>query len=79
MDTDKTFAEELSNWTTVGLIRLYGEDILNQPEVIAALGMQCLKDAIGLGSKSLREIAGALHKFGYIKDPDQWLRLTAAY
>ena len=78
METDKTFAEDLSDWTKAGLIRLYGKDILNKPEIIAALGMPCLKDAIGLGPKSLREIAEVLFGLGYIDDPDQWLNTKAA-
>ena len=32
-----------------------------------------LENAIGLGPKSLQEIALALNKFGYIDDPDKWI------
>ena len=53
--------------------RLFGKDILKEPEVIAAVGMTGLKLAVGLGPVSLREIALALHKFGCIDDVDQWL------
>ena len=74
MKTNKTFADELSTWNKNGLSRLYGEDILKEPEVIAWLGMiGVLKHAIGLGPKSLQEIALALQKVKCIDDVDQWL------
>jgi hypothetical protein len=74
MNTNKTFADALSTWSKNGLIRLYGEDILNEPEVIAWLGMNgLLKHAIGLGPKSLKEIALLLCDFYYIDDIEKWL------
>jgi hypothetical protein len=73
MDTDKIFADELSTWSKNGLSRVFGRDVLNEPEVIAGIGMLGLKLAIGLGPKSLREIAEALHSYGYIDDPVRWL------
>ena len=74
METYKTFADDLSTWSKNGLSRLYGEDILKEPEVIAWLGMNgVLKQAIGLGPKSLKEIALALQKVKCIDDVDQWL------
>ena len=73
MDTNKTFADGLSTWSKNGLVRLYGRDILEKPEIIADIDIAVLEHAIGLGPKSLREIALALHKFGCIDDVDQWL------
>ena len=74
METYKTFADDLSTWSKNGLSRLYGEDILKEPEVIAWLGMiGVLKLAIGLGPKSLKEIALLLYAYRYIDDVEQWL------
>ena len=53
--------------------RLFGRDVLNKPEVIAGIDMPGLKLAIGLGPKSLKEIAEALYKSAYIDDPVRWL------
>ena len=73
METYKTFADELSTWSRNGLSRLYGGDILKEPEVIAWLGMiGVLKLAIGLGPKSLKEIALLLYDFYYIDDVEKW-------
>ena len=71
---NKSFASELSTWSRNGLSRLFGKDILKKPEVIAGIGIAVLEGAIGLGSKSLKEIALALHKFGYIDDVEKWLK-----
>jgi hypothetical protein len=73
MNNNKTFIDELSTWSKNGLVRLYGRDILKEPEVIAGIGIAVLEHAIGLGPKSLGEIALALRKFGYIDDIGQWL------
>ena len=73
METYKTFADELSTWSKNGLSRLFGRDILKEPEVIAGIGIVVLKHAIGLGPKSLREIGLALYGFGYIDDVEKWL------
>ena len=75
MDTKKntSFKDELSSWSKNGLSRIFGPQILNTPEVIAGLGMEPLKMAIGLGPKSLHEIALVLHSYGYIDDPESWL------
>ena len=73
METHKTFADELSTWSKNGLSRLFGRDVLKDPEVVAEFGMTGLELAIGLGPKSLREIAEALHKFRYIDNIEQWL------
>jgi hypothetical protein len=74
MDTKKntSFKDELSSWSKNGLSRIFGSEILDSPEVIAGLGMESLKMAIGLGPKSLHEIARALHSYGYIDDPAKW-------
>ena len=74
METSKKFADGLSTWSKNGLVRLFGRDVLKEPEVIAGLGMEPLKMAIGLGPKSLHEIAWALYGFGYIDDIEQWMR-----
>jgi hypothetical protein len=75
MNTDKntSFKDELSAWSQNGLSRIFGPQILDSPEVIAGLGMESLKMAIGLGPKSLQEIARALYKYGCIDDPVRWL------
>jgi hypothetical protein len=73
MKTNKKFADEISNWSKEGLSRLFGNDILDKPEVIADIGMAGLKLAIGLGPKSLREIAEALYELGYINEISDWL------
>ena len=72
MDTNKTFSDELSTWSKNGLSRLYGKDILKKPEVIAGIGMAALEQAIGLGPKSLQEIAFFLFEYGFIDDIDKW-------
>ena len=69
----KKFKDMLSTWSKNGLSRLYGRDILEKPEVIAGIGVSGLEQAIGLGPKSLKEIALSLYKFNYIDDIDQWL------
>jgi hypothetical protein len=73
METNKKFADELSTWSKNGLSRLFGRDVLKEPEVIAGIGIVVLEQAIGLGPKSLGEIAEALYKSGYIDDPVRWL------
>jgi hypothetical protein len=75
MGTNKntSFKDELSSWSKDGLSRIFGSEILDIPEVIAGLGTESLKMAIGLGPKSLHEIALVLHRFGYIDDPVRWL------
>ena len=70
---NETFADELSTWSKDGLTRLYGKDILKEPEVIADIGMAGFKMAIGLGPKSLQEIALLLYEFSYIDDVENWL------
>ena len=70
---DNKFKDMLSTWSKNGLSRLYGRDILEKPEVIAGIGVSGLEQAIGLGPKSLKEIATYLYELGYINDIDQWL------
>ena len=76
MDTKKntSFKDALSSWSKDGLSRIFGPQILDTPEVIAGLGTESLKMAIGLGPKSLHEIARALHSYGYIDGPESWLK-----
>jgi hypothetical protein len=73
MNNNETFIDELSTWSKNGLVRLYGRDILKEPEVIAGIGIAVLEHAIGLGPKSLQEIAFALFRYGCIDDIDKWL------
>ena len=75
METKKntSFKDELSSWSKNGLSRIFGSEILDSPEVIAGLGTESLKMAIGLGQNSLEEIARALHSYGCIDDPVRWL------
>ena len=68
----KKFADMLSTWSKNGLSRLYGRDILEKPEVIAGIGVSGLEQAIGLGPKSLKEIALLLYNFCYIDDVGKW-------
>ena len=73
MKTNKTFAGELTTRCKNGLIGCFGDrDIIYLPGRIAA-GRDKLTLARSIGPKSLREIAGALHKFGYIDDIRCWL------
>jgi len=53
METNKTFADELSAWSKNGLSQLYGKDILKEPEVIAGIGH------LGSMSKGLLELMNA--------------------
>jgi hypothetical protein len=64
---DKTFADMLSTRSKNGLVGCLGDrDIINQPERIAA-GRDKLTRARNIGSKSLKEIAFNLSKYGFIK------------
>ena len=74
-----TFANELSTWSRNGLSRIFGPQILDTPEVIAGLGMELLEMVIGIGSKSLQEIALALFRFGYIDNVYKWLGQSNYY
>jgi len=75
METERTkFVNELSTRCKNGLIGRFGDRaIIYQPKRIAA-GRDKLTLARNIGPKSLREIAWALYKFGYIDDPGLWLR-----
>jgi hypothetical protein len=69
----KQFKDMLSTRAKNGLSRCFGRQALDTPEVIAEAGMDRLRLAVGLGSKSLQEIAFALCKFECIDDIDKWL------
>jgi hypothetical protein len=72
---DTKFKDMLSTRSKNGLTRLYGKDILNEPETIAWLGkVGVLKQALGLGPKTLQEIAFNLCKYGFIKNTEKWLK-----
>ena len=71
---DTSFKDSLSTRSRNGLIGRFGySDIIYQPEKIAA-GRDKLKLARNIGPKSLREIAEALYKLGYIEDIEYWIR-----
>ena len=66
------FADSLST-RSKGLSRFFGRQVLNTPEIIAEAGIDRLRLAVGIGSKSLQEIAFALCKFGCIDNIRKWL------
>jgi hypothetical protein len=69
---NKQFANELSTRCKNGLTGCFGDSyIIYQPGRIAS-GRGKLTLARNIGPKSLREIAGALYKFGYIENPVHW-------
>ena len=74
----KTFKELLSTRSKNGISRCFGPQILDTPTVIADAGPARLRRTNQLGPKSLREIAEVLLGLGYIKDPDQWLKIKTA-
>ena len=69
----KKFKDELSIRSINGLARCFGRQTLDTPEVIAEAGVKRLRLAVGLGLKSIKEIAEVLHKFGFIDSIDDWL------
>lgn len=69
----KNFKDTLSTRTQNGLSRCLGSLVLDQPEIIAAIGVTGLRLIRGLGFKSLQEIALGLNRFGYISDAEEWL------
>jgi hypothetical protein len=66
----------LSTRTKNGLCRCLGTQVLDQPEIIAAIGITGLRLINGLGPKSLEEIALGLNRFGYISGADKWLGIN---
>ena len=69
----KKFKDELSIRSINGLARCFGRQTLDTPEVIAEAGGKRLRLAVGLGLKSIKEIAEVLHKFGFIDSIDDWI------
>ena len=67
----KKFKDMLSTRSKNGLSRCFGKQVLDTPEIIAEAGIDRLRLAVGLGTKSLQEIAFALFRYGFIKDTDQ--------
>ena len=57
-----------------GLSRCFGRQVLDTPEVIAEGVIDRLRLAVGLGTKSLQEIAFLLFRYGFIKDMEKWLK-----
>jgi hypothetical protein len=50
-----------------------GENILENPQIIADLGWDQMLKIKNIGRKSLREITFALYDINYIKYEDEWL------
>jgi hypothetical protein len=69
----KKFKDELSIRSINGLARCFGRQALDTPEVIAKSGAKRLRLAVGLGKKSIKEIAEVLYKFGFVDSIDDWL------
>ena len=69
----KKFKDELSIRSINGLARCFGRQALDTPEVIAKAGVKRLRLAVGLGPKSIKEIAEVLYKFGFVDSIDDWL------
>ena len=69
----KKFKDELSIRSINGLARCFGRQVLDTPEVIAKAGAKRLRRAVGLGGKSIKEIAEVLYKFGFVDSIDDWL------
>ena len=69
----KKFKDELSIRSINGLARCFGRQALDTPEVIAEAGAKRLRLAVGLGAKSIKEIAEVLHKFGFVDSIHGWL------
>ena len=72
----KKFKDLLSTRTQNGLCRCLGTQVLDQPEIIAAIGITGLRLIRGLGLRSLKEIAQSLNRFGYISDAEEWLGIN---
>jgi hypothetical protein len=69
----KKFKDELSIRSINDLARCFGRQALDTPEVIAKAGAKRLSLAVGLGGKSIKEIAEVLYKFGFVDSIDDWL------
>jgi hypothetical protein len=69
----KKFKDELSIRSIDGLARCFGRQALDAPEVITKAGAKRLSLAVGLGEKSIKEIAEVLYKFGFVDSIDDWL------
>ncbi len=70
----KKFKDELSIRSINGLARCFGRQALDTPQIIAGAGVKRLRLAVGLGSKSIKEIAEVLNKFGFVDSIDEWLQ-----
>ena len=70
------FKDLLSTRTQNGLSRSLGTQVLDQPEIIMAIGITGLRLIKGLGPKSLEEIALSLNRLGYISDAAKWLGIN---
>ncbi|MBU0728209.1 MAG: hypothetical protein KKA70_00555 [Proteobacteria bacterium] len=69
-----SFASALSPMIGKVLINYWGDnEILDQPDIIVALGAASLSKVKRIGPKSLQMIAENLQRFGCIDDPDFWL------
>ncbi len=69
------FAKALSSNSRNGLIIHFDNwKIIYKPWVVAELGVRELRHSKHLSLKSIEEIAELLYEFGYIKNPQTWLR-----
>ena len=66
------FKGMLSTRSKNGLSRCFGRQVLDTPEIIAEAGIDRLRLAVGIGPKSLKEIALLLYAFCYIDDVEMW-------
>ena len=76
MDTTENkpkFADTLSTRSKFGILRCFGRDVLNEPEIIAKAGGSRFKLVVQVGPQTLREIAKGLHKCGCIECPEKWI------
>jgi hypothetical protein len=64
------FRDMLSTRSRNGIARCFCRDEMDHPEKIAAAGSARLRMTLQLRPKSIKEIAGALHKLGFIGNAD---------
>jgi len=71
---DHSFKSALNPTIKKVLVEFWGnEKIIEEPEIIVALGPVDISRINRIGEKSLLQIAHTLGSFGYIDSPDIWL------
>ena len=74
MSASSSFENTIPASARKALVEYWGnEHILNHPEIIAELGPVSISKINRIGRKSLRRIAEALDRFGYIESSGKWL------